>query len=79
MRLCAQCGYITDNRDGLCAYHVRDDSLSSIHGDSWAAGNRIMCDFVHRGVVEATTASTQVNRKWRSAGAPATGSGRLTS
>jgi len=30
------------------AYHVLGD------GSDWATGNRIMCDFVHRGIVPLT-------------------------
>jgi hypothetical protein len=29
----------------MCAHHVAS------YGDDWAMGNRIMCDFLHRGVV----------------------------
>jgi len=43
--LCAQCGQPTFDSGGLCPYH------NSGHGDDWAAGNRIMCDFLHRGIV----------------------------
>jgi len=28
----------------MCAHHVAS------YGDDWAMGNRIMCDFLHRGV-----------------------------
>jgi hypothetical protein len=45
MSVCALCGHPTFGADGLCAYH------SSSHGDEWAIGNRIMCDFLHRGIV----------------------------
>ncbi len=45
MRVCALCGHPTFGADGLCAYH------STSHGDDWALGNRIMCDFLHRGIV----------------------------
>jgi hypothetical protein len=47
MILCAQCGQPTDDRGGLCSYH-------SDSGDSWASGNRVMCDFLHRGIVAST-------------------------
>jgi len=43
--LCAQCGQPTFASTGLCTYH------SSGQGDDWAAGNRIMCDFLHRDIV----------------------------
>jgi hypothetical protein len=36
------------NPGGLCAWHISAD------GDDWATGNRIMCDFVHRGIVLLT-------------------------
>ena len=57
MRLCALCGYITDSADGICAYHVRMYDHPSFRGDNWAAGNRIMCDFLHRGIVVTAAAS----------------------
>jgi len=47
MSLCTLCGHPTFGADELCAYH------SSSHGDDWATGNRIMCDFLHRGIVRA--------------------------
>jgi hypothetical protein len=31
--------------DELCAYH------SVSYGDDWARCNRMMCDFIHRGIV----------------------------
>ena len=43
--LCAQCGQPTFDAAALCVYH------SSGQGDDWATGNRIMCDFLHRGIV----------------------------
>ena len=45
MSLCVQCGYPTSGAGDMCAHHV--DSRA----DDWAMGNRIMCDFLHRGVV----------------------------
>ena len=47
MSLCAQCGEPTPDSRDLCIYH------SSGQGDGWAAGNRIMCDFLHRGIVSS--------------------------
>jgi hypothetical protein len=45
MSLCSLCGQPTLEGDGLCVFHFyRDD------GD-WSRGNRIMCNFLHRGVV----------------------------
>jgi len=45
MSLCVQCGYPTVGAGDMCAHHV--DSRA----DDWAMGNRIMCDFLHRGLV----------------------------
>jgi hypothetical protein len=53
MSLCAKCGGPTFGPEELCAYHHDD-------GESWATGNRIMCDFIHRGVV----ASRPRGRSW---------------
>jgi len=39
------CAQPTLDRDDVCAYHLPG------HGDDWAIGNRIMCDFLHRGIV----------------------------
>ena len=41
---CAMCGQELVS-DALCAYH------QAASADGWAAVNRIMCDFVHRGIV----------------------------
>jgi hypothetical protein len=46
MNLCALCGSPGATADGLCAYHT-----SVPDGADWATGNRIMCDFIHRGIV----------------------------
>jgi hypothetical protein len=43
-----QCAQPALAPDDLCAYHT------SSYGDDWATGNRIMCDFVHRGIVSPT-------------------------
>ena len=53
MSLCANCGRATFGPEELCGYHHDD-------GESWATGNRIMCDFIHRGVV----ASRPCGRSW---------------
>ena len=45
MSLCAQCGHPTFRSENLCLYH------SASCGDDWARGNRLMCDFLHRGIV----------------------------
>lgn len=47
MSLCALCAQPTLDGDEVCVFHLYG------HGDDWAAGNRIMCDFVHRGIVRA--------------------------
>ena len=44
MTTCAYCGDETDGR-ALCPHH----SLG--YEDDWARANRIMCNFIHRGVV----------------------------
>ena len=48
MSLCAYCGQATSDHGGFCAYHAFGD------GDDWATSNRIMCDFIHRGIVSLT-------------------------
>lgn len=48
MTLCAFCGYSTLGSPGLCSHHALSD------GNGWAVSNRIMCDFVHRGIVPPT-------------------------
>ncbi len=47
MSLCALCAHPTLGGDVLCGYHA------AAHGGDWATGNRIMCDFLHRGIVRA--------------------------
>jgi hypothetical protein len=42
---CVNCGETVIDGSALCTHHVTG------HGDDWAVGNRIMCDFVHRGIV----------------------------
>jgi hypothetical protein len=42
MSLCAACGSQLPEDERLCRHH------HSSHGDQWAEGNRIMCDFLHR-------------------------------
>lgn len=44
MSLCVHCGQPVLERGGLCTYHLTG------HCDDWATGNRIMCDFLHRGI-----------------------------
>jgi len=45
MTLCASCGLQLAGEFALCPHH------HCVYGDNWAIGNRIMCDFFHRGVV----------------------------
>jgi hypothetical protein len=45
--LCAYCGYAIVGSSGICPFH------SDAEADDWARQNRIMCDFIHRGVVMA--------------------------
>ena len=47
MSLCALCAHPTLGGDVLCGYHAAAD------GGDWATGNRIICDFLHRGIVLA--------------------------
>jgi hypothetical protein len=49
MTVCAYCAEITTGSDGLCPYH----GSGSGYGFDWARGNRIICDFIHRGIVRA--------------------------
>jgi hypothetical protein len=48
MPLCAQCAQFTLDTAEICSHHEPG------HGDDWAMANRLMCDFLHRGVVPAT-------------------------
>jgi len=59
MSICAQCGFLTDSPEELCAYHVGGHGYSAPGGDDWATGNRIMCDFLHRGIVLPTAAAAR--------------------
>jgi hypothetical protein len=45
MSLCASCGLQLTADTSLCPHH------HAAHADGWAEGNRILCDFVHRGIV----------------------------
>lgn len=44
MSLCVLCGQQNPDESLLCAVHVSSD-------EAWAASNRLMCDFLHRGIV----------------------------
>jgi len=48
MSLCVLCAQPTLGPGECCAYHLAGQT------DDWATSNRVMCDFIHRGVVGAT-------------------------
>ena len=48
MSLCAYCSLEMQSPGVLCVRHT------NVFGEDWAAGNRIICDFVHRGIVPPT-------------------------
>ena len=48
MSLCAQCAQPTLGPGEFCAFHTAGQT------EDWAAGNRLMCDFLHRGIVPPT-------------------------
>jgi len=52
MSLCASCGQPVGDGGDLCGYHALGD------GGDWATGNRIMCDFIHRGIIALTPCDT---------------------
>ena len=58
MSLCTFCGHPTPGDDALCACHAASCR------DDWATGNRIMCDFLHRGIVLPTAPA----RSWGTIG-----------
>ncbi len=45
MSRCGYCGADIVGEEDLCPYHHSDADVN------WAAGNRLMCDFFHRGRV----------------------------
>jgi hypothetical protein len=47
MSLCASCGLPLTGDTALCPHH------HCVFGEDWAAGNRLMCDFFHRGKIPA--------------------------
>jgi hypothetical protein len=51
MSLCAFCGHPTFGSGPMCPHHS-----SVAEGDDWATSNRIMCDFLHRGIVTPVAA-----------------------
>jgi len=48
MSLCVLCAQPTLGPGECCAYHLAGQT------DDWATSNRVMCDFIHRGVVGTT-------------------------
>ena len=46
MSLCALCGQPTLGAEGICLFH-----FFRAADDDWATANRLMCDFLHRGIV----------------------------
>jgi hypothetical protein len=57
MSLCAYCGHSTPGVEGVCSHHSLTDSYD------WALRNRIMCDFVHRGVVPVRPIEASVDEE----------------
>lgn len=58
MSICVQCAQPALGSRELCGYHT-----AAFGHDDWATGNRIMCDFIHRGIVSATPQSAEA-RGW---------------
>jgi hypothetical protein len=52
MNRCVVCGEPTVGAEGFCTYHTR------FQRDDWATGNRIICDFLHRGILIGTPTPT---------------------
>jgi hypothetical protein len=50
MSLCVICGYSTHTDGDVCSQHTAS------FADDWAAANRQMCDFLHRGIVSTESA-----------------------
>ena len=44
MSICVMCGHADPGGGSFCSAHLSID-------EGWAAGNRTMCDFLHRGLV----------------------------
>ena len=45
MSLCTSCGVSIPDDLALCSHH------HMVNGDDWSVSNRIVCDFIHRGIV----------------------------
>jgi hypothetical protein len=52
MNRCVLCGLELSGRDHLCRQHDVDNP-------GWAASNRIICDFLHRGVVPSRLSAAE--------------------
>lgn len=50
--LCALCGLQITTDSGLCPHH------SMAYGEDWSVGNRIWCNFFHRGEVPTRLSSS---------------------
>jgi hypothetical protein len=48
MSICALCAQPTLDDAAMCRCHLYHPP------DGWATGNRIMCDFLHRGIIPPT-------------------------
>jgi hypothetical protein len=55
MSLCALCGGPSYGADALCLHHLHAGT------EGWATGNRIICDFIHRGIVTRTPAKSPLS------------------
>ncbi len=55
MSLCASCGLQLNNNTELCPHH------HVMYGDDWAASNRLMCDFFHRGKVPSRLSKKELS------------------
>jgi hypothetical protein len=53
MSVCASCGSQLSDGSSLCRHHHVASE------DGWAAGNRILCDLLHRGVVPSRLSPDQ--------------------
>lgn len=51
MTLCAACGLGTTAGELCPRHHI-------VYGDDWAAANRLLCDFLHRGKVPPRLSAT---------------------
>ena len=49
MSRCSYCGDTLGDSGGLCPHHT------AISDSEWAIENRMMCDFIHRGIVASAT------------------------